>query len=408
MEPISCSCSAWRRVRAPALFIEFRLDMRCGEMQWVAWRRFSEFARLRRSLGRRHPAARKPLPGKNLKRHTTEPEDLKKRAPALAAWLCTVLQAEGAMSEVLVLEFVGLAATLPSTSRPPVHVSVLPAVAETGDLMLFRTKAAVPALQRAVTRSDWDHVGLVMHLDWRGRVCGSQSSAECGFIECDASGTHFYGLQQYEFYKWHLQYEQMALRQLEWDERGDPSVVAKLQAWYDEVKDKPYSLSLGKITQSADHRARSACLDHDNFFCSELVAYAYQRLGLLPTSRPACGYWPVTFSQAAQLRLEGGAALGDELPVDFLTPAVNSVRAVPRPEDAAAAAAYEAQRPRDPRMGFVEGPLASLAALAASFSAAGAAAQAGPKPASGAAEDADAPSLEAFLAEADARSDSSD
>ena len=196
MEPISCSCSAWRRVRAPALFIEFRLDMRCGEMQWVAWRRFSEFARLRRSLGRRYPAARKPLPGRNLKRHTTEPEDLKKRAPALAAWLCTVLQAEGAMSEVVVLEFVGLAASLPSTSRPPVHVSVLPAVAETGDLMLFRTKAAVPALQRAVTRSDWDHVGLVMHLDWRGRVCGSQSSAECGFIECDASGTHFYGLQQ--------------------------------------------------------------------------------------------------------------------------------------------------------------------------------------------------------------------
>ena len=38
----------------------------------------------------------------------------------------------------------------------------------------------------------------------------------------------------------------------------------------------------------------------------------------------------------------------------------------------------------------------------------GKSAQAGPKPASGAAEDADAPSLEAFLAEADTRSDSSD
>ena len=39
-------------------------------------------------------------------------------------------------------------------------------------------------------------------------------------------------------------------------------------------------------------------------------------------------YWPVSFGEAAHLGLERGARLGDELPVDFVTPGVASLRAV--------------------------------------------------------------------------------
>ena len=42
-------------------------------------------------------------------------------------------------------------------------------------------------------------------------------------------------------------YDWQALRQLEWEARGEPWVVKQLQAWFDEVRDKPYSLSLAKI-----------------------------------------------------------------------------------------------------------------------------------------------------------------
>ena len=161
MEPVTCACLAWRRVKSPELFVEYRVKLRCGETQWVAWRRFRQFAKLRNRLAARIPAARKPLPGKHLHRHTVDPDELKKRAPALAEWLTGVIEADGAMAEMAVLEFIGLAAALPTTARPPVHVSMLPQIAETGDIMLFRTKATVPMLQRAVTRSDWDHVGIL-------------------------------------------------------------------------------------------------------------------------------------------------------------------------------------------------------------------------------------------------------
>ena len=43
---------------------------------------------------------------------------------------------------------------------------------------------------------------------------------------------------------------------------------------------------------------------------------------------PTRSYWPVSFGEAAHLGLERGARLGEELPVDFVTPGVASLRAV--------------------------------------------------------------------------------
>lgn len=223
-----CSCEVWRHVASPSgPFVEYCLDLRCSDMAWSTWRRFSAFSDLRKQLLKGSAGAKKPLPHKHMHRHTVSPDDLKKRAPALAAWLNGVLEDEGAMASMVILEFVGLAASAmgdPSRERTPVHVSMLPQIAETGDIMLFRTRAVVPFLQRAVTQSNWDHVGVVMHFDWRGEVCSSTKSAECGMIECDMAGTRFYGLQQYESYQWHLQYEKMALRQYAAKTRGfEPS-----------------------------------------------------------------------------------------------------------------------------------------------------------------------------------------
>ena len=61
---------------------------------------------------------------------------------------------------------------------------------------------------------------------------------------------------------------------LQWEERGGAAVTRTMQAWYDEVKDKPYSLSIAKVVGTSDLKQRSAALKHENFFCSELVACA--------------------------------------------------------------------------------------------------------------------------------------
>ena len=130
---LSCTCDDWRRVRAPELFVEYKLQLQIGDLQWCtprlalslqstlphachlrrrlrpttraphhmrpvrlgrfAFRRFSAFATLRTQLRHRLAAAREPLPGRQLLRHTIEPEELRTRAPALAQWLTKVLQA---------------------------------------------------------------------------------------------------------------------------------------------------------------------------------------------------------------------------------------------------------------------------------------------------------------------------
>ena len=40
----------------------------------------------------------------------------------------------------------------------------------------------MPALQRAVTFSSWDHVGLIVHLDRYGKVCESGRSVDVGVV----------------------------------------------------------------------------------------------------------------------------------------------------------------------------------------------------------------------------------
>ena len=37
--------------------------------------------------------------------------------------------------------------------------------------------------------------------------------------------------------------------------------------------------------------------EDDGFFCSELVAAAYQAMGMLPGDRPASSYWPSTLAR---------------------------------------------------------------------------------------------------------------
>ena len=52
----------------------------------------------------------------------------------------------------------------------------------------------------------------------------------------------------------------------------------------------------------------------------------HQALGVLPAERPACGYWPVDFGEAAKLTLVEGASFGPEVPIDFSTAAVEKMR----------------------------------------------------------------------------------
>ena len=53
--------------------------------------------------------------------------------------------------------------------------------------------------------------------------------------------------------------------------------------------------------------------DLSSLFCSELIAEAYQRMGLLDSSLPSNEFTPKDFSEKGSLKLLLGASLGHEI-----------------------------------------------------------------------------------------------
>ncbi|KAL1525309.1 hypothetical protein AB1Y20_020170 [Prymnesium parvum] len=315
-------------------YVEYGMNMRHGEHTWVFWRRYREYARFRARLlahAPSVPSVATPLPPKHMARHLRSDVAVRLRSAKLAEWLARVLDEAG---DALVysadtLAFVGLGSLLPEGSQlPPIHVSMLHSVAESGDVVLFRTKATVPAIQRVITNSAWDHVGILVFTDRLSAVCAAADAHQCGFIECDINGCRYYPVKSYEVQHWHLQYADIAVRQLQWDGRGAPETIMKLREWCHSVLGKPYQLTLSKILNGRSIGPENV---DQGFFCSELLAHAWKAIDILPAEHPSSGYWPVDFGASAsrKLPLRHKATLGDEISIDFRTPAVANLCHVP-------------------------------------------------------------------------------
>jgi hypothetical protein len=86
---------------------------------------------------------------------------------------------------------------------------------------------------------------------------------------------------------------------------------------YHEARGRPYERNRLELFRSVydGPLGRNRKEDPTSFFCSELVAEAYQRMGLLPASPSASEYTPRDFSSARRkpLPLLLGATLGDEV-----------------------------------------------------------------------------------------------
>ena len=139
---------------ASSAYIEYCMQMRHGESVWVFWRRYSEWLCLKRrmeAVSRSSTAVRAPLPRKRMVRHAKSELIVTERADGLTSWMNAVLKEadDAVLSSHYFLTFVGLISATPAeSSRPlPIHFSMLNTIAESGDVVLFRTKAAVPALQ---------------------------------------------------------------------------------------------------------------------------------------------------------------------------------------------------------------------------------------------------------------------
>mmetsp|Transcript_19306 Transcript_19306/g.35560 ORF Transcript_19306/g.35560 Transcript_19306/m.35560 type:complete len:322 (-) Transcript_19306:5435-6400(-) len=176
-------------------------------------------------------------------------------------------------------------------------------LANTGDIILFRGCNSLAKLQRAFTRSEYDHVAMIMRF----------YTGEVAFFEAiQGEGVTMVKWEEFKQHNWHKLYSRIAYRQLSIDR--SEATLQKLQDFIDRVIGLRYKLTIAKLCGSRPSRLASREV---NYFCSELMAASFQEMGLLPDTLKPGQYLPGDFSAKRQLPLINGAQLGPELLIDL-------------------------------------------------------------------------------------------
>jgi hypothetical protein len=181
---------------------------------------------------------------------------------------------------------------------PQLSSSSFASVAQTGDILLFRSTSLISKAQRALSRSSYDHVALIVRDDF-----------SLGFLEATrVVGVNLLQWADFLAHNWHLLYSRLVFRKLRVPDHR--KVELRIKEFVLENTGKKFSASIGKIL------GRRRSRPDDGFFCSELVASAYQFAGLLPGDIDPSSYWPGNFSNDRPLRLVS-SSLGALTEINF-------------------------------------------------------------------------------------------
>ncbi|CAD8124658.1 unnamed protein product [Paramecium sonneborni] len=168
--------------------------------------------------------------------------------------------------------------------------------AETGDILLFQTDNYLAKLQRAITSSQFDHVGLIIRKKEHNEIMVVDVKNNIGV--------------DFEFWKFFLklntQYKKINYRKLLNVDRE--FINSKIQEFIEKVYGQEFQLNIMKLLQQ-----QSNGLINKGYFCSELIAKAYKYCSLLPQQKASSQYWPVTFSK--QLKLLNQAELSHSMTI---------------------------------------------------------------------------------------------
>lgn len=187
----------------------------------------------------------------------------------------------------------------------------------TGDLVLFSCKNNFFSLAiQLITNSKWSHVGMVVK-DPRQDVVYLWESTTLSDIKDIVDNKFKKGVQLVLLSERLANYQGIvAIRQLQGiNLTNDTQAMQELTRLRQELKDRPYEqhkLELLNATIDTFGDLFKNEKDLSSIFCSELVAEAYQRMGLLDLSEPSNEYTPKDFSAAGKLPLLKGAYLTAE------------------------------------------------------------------------------------------------
>lgn len=182
---------------------------------------------------------------------------------------------------------------------------------DTGDLVLFSGKGGVSAGIKWFTGCRWSHVGMAVRIhDWD--ILLLWESTTLSPVADVGSGRARQGVQLTPLSERVKTYRgEMAIRHLAVERT--PDMLAALRVFREEVKRRPYEQDKLELLRSAYEGPLGTHGGEDlsSLFCSELVAEAYQRMGLLPATPPSNEYTPRDFCSDTNLTLLQGS-LGPE------------------------------------------------------------------------------------------------
>ncbi|MEO7746629.1 MAG: hypothetical protein ABIV05_10440 [Actinomycetota bacterium] len=197
----------------------------------------------------------------------------------------------------------------------PISLDDATDLVRTGDLWLFRGSSVADQAIRAVTNSPVNHVGMAVVLD---DLPPLMWHAELGQSLVDVwTGTHHRGVQLHDLREavtvWSTRYRQRAwLRQLEAPvTRVMEDELMRVIARQDGT---PFPATVALAGRWARGRVRRPA-PVESTYCAEVVASAYQAMGLLAGDRPTNWYDPGSFWSGDGLELVGDATLGPEIEV---------------------------------------------------------------------------------------------
>lgn len=180
--------------------------------------------------------------------------------------------------------------------------------ADSGDILLFRKHSFLPKMQRTITSSEYDHVGMIV-------ITEDQGERKCLLLESVYydDGVRLVDLSDPESFKVLLRsHIKLVYRKLMGVDKSD-DFIDDLGEGLGKVLNKKYGINFFNFWRRSGQLEVS---DKRSFHCAELVAKMYKLLGLINNPKGSSRYLPDTFSQHRKLKLARGY-LGPEQIVCF-------------------------------------------------------------------------------------------
>jgi hypothetical protein len=187
---------------------------------------------------------------------------------------------------------------------------------KTGDIVLFSGKGGTIHAIKMLANSKWSHVGMVLRLP-NSKAVFLWESTTLSNLKDAIDGKTKRGVQLVLLSDRLRNYEgKTSIRHIENFEVSESDYL-KLMKFREKVRNRPYEKDKLELIKSAyDGPFGDNEEDLSSIFCSELVAEAYQTIGLLkkpPKGLPSNEYTPMDFSDVKDLELERGATLTKEI-----------------------------------------------------------------------------------------------